>query len=248
MALFAPVAPGNIVIEMRSPGNYHLLLAHDVVKYPDHYQWMANKAWTKIMDNSVVETGGAVDFKMVAEAQRITRANVVVMPDVYVDGPATLAAVEEAYPEWDVYFRSNDIELMVVPQGRNYGEWIQCAEALSHSKYSNIRWWGIPRNIIDKNLFPTRMQALHIAHMLSPRRKIHLLGFSDNILDDMLSARFKCVTGIDSTVPLRAASLNIPMSLKMKMPPRGDWWETVTYLDQMDSNCELIRKWCVNHD
>lgn len=247
-AQFAPVVPIHILQrldEHGQAGRYHLLLAHDVVKHKRAYHKFFVKNCTRyntvIMDNSVVELGGAVDLDMVEEAVEATRAGVVVLPDVYLYGPATVEATLTAIQPW--FNRLTKLampipQFMCVPQGQTYNEWVKCAEALANDKY--IKWWGVPRNFTDR--LGSRVEALQILHMLNSDRKIHLLGFSDNIVDDMLAARYGIAEGIDSAVPIRAASYNKEMSLTLEVPPRGDWWETAEFSMGMVYNAAKTRK------
>lgn len=58
----------------------------------------------------------------------------------------------------------------------------------------------------------------------------HLLGFSDNVLDDIGCARVPWINGIDSAVLARAGLAGLGIDLcdfdwSNKVGPRGDFWE-----------------------
>lgn len=247
MAKFAPVAPAHIVhdLDPRCRGDYHLILAHDVVKHPKEYaevydQW----GMTVIMDNSVVELGGAVDLEMVADAVGHSNANIIVLPDVYKHGPATTDSILSAHPRWASTFKAHletrkNAGFMVVPQGPGLEDFVKCAETLTDLPH--VTMWGIPRNLVE--VVGSREQATQICHMLAPERPIHLLGFSDNLIDDMLCAHLPRVTGIDSAVPLRAASLGMRMTLTITMPPRGTWWDEAKFHPDMNANIDIVHRW-----
>jgi hypothetical protein len=129
-----------------------------------------------------------------------------------------------------------------VPQGDTKAKWVECAEYFADGNF--INFWGIPRNVVNKNIC-SRRNLSTLLHALNPNRTIHMLGFSDDVIDDIISAQQPWVTGIDSAVPIRAVSQGIPLTMRAlaKMPPRGDWWETATWDSQMAVNLKTARQW-----
>lgn len=263
MASFAPVCPIHILeslIDIDQAGNYHLPLAHDVIHNEIRYErafkvireQYGHYLSTVILDNSVIELGSAVNIEVIAAAAKTVKANVIVLPDVLLDASATITQCRKALDPWskklDHELGEGNYTFMYVPQGTTPNEFAACAEALAEDE--RIGWWGIPRNYNIKGL-GSRRDAVDIVHMLNPKRNIHLLGFSDNILDDILSARHPAVTGMDSAVPLRAASHGVSMSFDMdkELPPRGDWWEDPkTVFDvEMVKNLKWIRRHIGDH-
>lgn len=126
----------------------------------------------KILDNSIIETGEAFDIEEVLKAAEIIGANEVILPDVYMDGPATLNAVRDSleyiniHPEWrDRY------NWMAVAQGRNETEWVECFKTLESIR--DIDVIGIPKCL-------TKMHPSGRPHFepywLDTCKKIHLLG------------------------------------------------------------------------
>lgn len=259
MAKFAPVCPINILEEFvmyHTAGSYHLPLAHDVLEHParyrDVFQNKIRKGSTVILDNSVIELGTAVNIDVIAEAASIVSANVIVLPDVLLDTAKTIYACTKAIDDWTPILNSRlgvgNWSYMYVPQGRTLEGFTRAAEAMRD--VPDIGWWGIPRNFNIHGLGSRRL-AIDLCHMINSERSIHLLGFSDNLADDMLSARDLRVSGIDSAVPIRAASLGREMSLTLgnDLPPRGDWWgghnigPAPVFVPQMLQNLEIVRKY-----
>ena len=240
MMRFAPVVPIEVAQAMQEDeilGNYHLLLAHDVQARSKEYREVYHKISypTIIMDNSVIELGEPVDAPVMVHAIESVYTDegvyIVVLPDALMDGEATMERIRVAFNEWakDIQKIFPSVQFMGVPQGKDVQEWVRCVEDLSH--YEEITWLGIPRNFREK-LTGTRIQAVQIAHMINPTWQMHLLGFSDDLHDDMttchLSSRFNYpVQGIDSAVPIRTAMrerMHISFSYSTHNP-RGDWWE-----------------------
>ena len=71
---------------------------------------------------------------------------------------------------------------------------------------------------------------MHIVKRFLPGARIHLLGFSDYMIDDMLSTGQHWeirADSIDSAVPLRA----LDFSIVQPMPKRGDWWASASQIE-----------------
>lgn len=252
MAVFLPVAPANYLQKLLSTSQKFslpslpfnaFLLAHEVVADPEGYA-NAQKLWAgkpgiRILDNSVIELGGAVDLKMVAAAQEIVKANVVVLPDVLEDSQGTFELAAHELERWTMTIQ--DAELMFVPQGETLQSWIWCLEKFIDFSIKEIgmepHWIGIPRNT-TKRIVSSRRDLIDIVHTLIPNTDIHLLGFSDYLYDDVISAQHVAVSSIDSAVPFRTPEL----TLSGIVPKRGTWWEDAKNLPQ-----DVIPDWAVEN-
>lgn len=250
MAKFCTVAPTQILTEMDKHsclGVNHLLLAHDVVKHVLIYErlFAEDNIWRAeghvILDNSAYELKRSVDTLMVWEAADITRPDVIVLPDVYLDGPGTVRETTKVFDDWMRIRESAPwkSEFMVIPQGKTFEEWVRCAEAFAG--LPEIEWWGVPRNFREV-LKRSRMEGIDICHALNPYRKIHLFGFSDDYIDDLITARDPLVYSIDSTTPIRVGSLGLPFSLVGDYPPRGDWWDTGQWHEAIALNLQFANR------
>lgn len=211
-----------------------LLLAHDVANNQDQYGFVfSSEVWDNtniIMDNSVVETGGAVDGDMVLLAADTVGADVVVLPDVLGDGERSRQETNRAWSDW--YWQFRDYEKMIVIQGETEVEWLRSAEEFVKFE---PEWIAIPR-IVETSEWE-RHARLRWAKMLYPSARCHLLGFSDFVAADLVAASDDYVVSIDSAVPLRYTGQNL---LTDHIPPRGDWWETVELDADMISRCLQI--------
>lgn len=251
MAKFAPVCPIHILrqLEPANSGDYHLLLAHDVaVNQQEYKSWFgSHRNMTVIMDNSVIELGNAVDLKVIKKACDAVDVTTIVLPDVLLDGKATVESCTNALETWPSEFKmylgafsgentSKRRGFMYVPQGKTLAEWAWSAQQLA--SHPDINFWGIPRNMVGE--FGTRRDAIELAYALNPHRRIHLLGFSDNIPDDVVCARDRRVEGIDSAVPLRVKD---QLTFQSNPGKRGDWWDTAVYTRMMDDNIAIYKQW-----
>lgn len=252
MARFAVVAPLNIVEHLDRLGilgNHHLLLAHDVAALNNQQRYFYlfhpegrrasnrkpfNQHRTIIMDNSVIELGHSVDPVMLKDACDVVGATCVVLPDVLEDPRATLESCVNAVLHWDKY------ELppyMMVPQGKTLSDFMHCAQGFI--TVPNIKWWGVPRNLVT--LHGSRKGAIGCLFGVNPGRRIHLMGFSDSLGDDIMCAQMTEVDTIDSAVPLRASA---PIeSPEYTHTSRKDWWENAQFHQVIPQNLKLIRNW-----
>lgn len=250
MAHYCPVAPPLFLEQMGIQGllgRHHLTLAHDIVKpensgiYSKVFRAGSYLFDLIILDNSVVELGSAVKVEMIVEAAQTIWPTCVVLPDVYLKGKETSKSCQEAIDPWHhaliKAFSTIGIRrppFMYLPQGKSFKEFAESATTLVGDP--RITWWGIPRNIVEHH--GSRRRAILLCKALAPTRRIHLFGFSDNMIDDLLCSQMKEVYSIDSAVPLR---LTEPFSLTMTVPPRGDWWENATWLPIVPKNLETVR-------
>lgn len=257
MTRFAPVAPLPLLNNMwdREPGgtnslhgSYHLLLAHDVLKdeanqkaYREHFNRVRdffNYTCVVIMDNSIVELGNAVDMQVVARAGEICGADVLVLPDVMGEGLATIVKLREVMKGIRKFPLPN-FALMAVPQGPTINDFARCLEAFM--EYEEITWVGVPR--IATQQLGSRQPLISLCKAVNPNWHLHLLGFSDNVVDDVLCANYDGLEGIDSAVPVRAGQVDIPFRLAQSdYGKRGKYWDSVEIKKQARDNIRYVRE------
>lgn len=267
-AKFAPVAPVQMLRDMLARGifgDYHLFLAHHTVERKTEFDPLIGhltiqrelqyRTVTIIMDNSIVELGGAVDDDMIREAVLTAQGGraiytdrrirvIPVLPDVMGDGEATRELSEEAYIRWQDTQMPGE-SFMLVTQGNCWEDFCRLVNHFfveNADAFPKIGWVGIPRLLLKS--MNTRWAAIHYIKAVAPHVKIHLLGFSDNIWDDVLCARVKGVTGIDSAVPCRYNGLLTPITTPEAIGKRTPDWLEKGVLSQMNVlNIQNCRKW-----
>jgi len=254
MARFAPVAPPQILklLGDTSPellGDYHLFLAHDIVEQEAAYAEIRKAYWSPewyiIMDNSLIELGHPVDLDVMRRACEIFPPNVIVLPDYLADFAGTIQASTRAYREWS---NAGLGPFLGVIQGRTLDEMKRCAEHLL--VLPQVRALGIPR-VVTKTIGSRRAITKYVVerkqqlHRRGRDIDIHLLGFSDNIRDDIECARIHEVGGIDSAVPIRLGFHHIKFNLDLDWhPPRGDYWKFKGPLpEETIHNLDAVRQW-----
>lgn len=123
----------------------HMFLTHLVEKYPFYAKMAREIRGYKILDNSLIELGGAVNLQRVLDAAAHIDADEIILPDVFQNGPATIKAVEEAikellaiYPDGNFPYR-----IMAVAQGKDEYEWYECYQKLLYNNFVDVI--GIPK-------------------------------------------------------------------------------------------------------
>ena len=253
MAEFYPVAPVHILQELaesRLIQNGVLLEAHKVVEKPEEHTKFVKtfQGRVVILDNGAGILGKPADLNMVRVATEIIHSAgykhiVVVLPDVYESSEETVDSIESSIEKWYAEITvPYAAEFMLVPQGKNERDFLMCAERLLYGRTINrcVRWWGVPRNVT--NNMGSRVRAIKLLRTLRSNWTLHMLGFSDNIADDILCAQYKHVNSIDSSVPFRAARQGKLLTLYEEREHAEDWWD-MKWTPEITTNIHLVRRW-----
>lgn len=234
MPKYSPVAPIQLLEQLYVKGrlgNYLLFLAHDVLENMHSYHDLINDLKMKyeddlfiIMDNGVIERGAPVSIGGILEAANIVDANCIVAPDVVGD----LAGTKKLMMDRDVALIRHDFDMMFVPQGKALSQVYQCIDWMDEKFPTNgsTRYWGIPRwiaNEVGSRVGPILYINTYLDHGTT---KIHLLGMSSMLEDDIRCAQMRNVMGIDSANPLVAGHMGMFMgSVHYRHYERGDFWK-----------------------
>lgn len=255
MAEFAPVAPIQVLEQLYqlSPkmfGEYHLLLAHHTVEHWEHFDTLAKRIASEgtihpliIMDNSVVECGGYVNEDMMKSACRpffeVGIDIIAVLPDVMGNGGRTREAVLEAYRHWEMTIPCSGF--MAVCQGESLQDYEASLKTFANrSRFPNIEFLGVPRILVEKVGSRRHATEMALKYAQPNGMKVHLLGYSDDMFDDLTCSRIPGVHGIDSAVPLRVPT---PFDFAKTYPPRPkDWFEVAQLGPVMRMNLEAARR------
>ncbi len=232
MSNFAPVAPPELLSLLKKAdllGDYHLLLAHDVVARPDLYiEIFDGFEGTIIMDNSLIELGYPVTLDTMIEALEVVDSTYVVLPDHLGDVFKTIEASRNASTTWGAALHKK-AKLMAVIQGNTITEIGWCIE--EYKNMINIGAYAVPKIVGDTHGSRRDVISLCVQEGCVP---IHLLGFSKSGEDDAHCAQMQQVMGIDSAVPLRLGLDGIRWSTQLvENSKRGDFWEKAAKLEEI---------------
>lgn len=256
MTKFAPVAPIQVLegLYAHSPetfGKYHLLLAHHTVEHKARFRDLFQRASDDghhceiIMDNSIVELGEAVDFDMIADAVSTvdTPGHEVfpVLPDVMGEGEATRLEVAKVYKQWEADMPGQGF--VAVCQGKDWEDYTESVRQFTdYDQYPAISMYSIPRILvktIGSRVRAASFMRQHLEVNGDQYAKIHFLGFSDDITDDIDSTKIIEGAGIDSAVPLRIRDVFSQWVITEGRAP--DWFDTAQVDKRMIDNLQLAR-------
>lgn len=202
MSRYAPIVPIDLQIEFRQAnlmGPYHLLLAQEILKEEEkyHLEYSAHAPEFTIVDNGVAE-GQLLSGAEIIHAARTVYANALVLPDVQGNANETYLASRNFLRTHADALRTTDFLYMAVVQGSS----IQEIEAVAGSLLTldpEVRFLAVPRNLVKR--LGSRIDVVrHLFRVYG--RPIHLLGFSEDLADDIESAQQIGVMGIDSAMPI----------------------------------------------
>lgn len=202
MARYAPIGPTQLLRELRTQrilSGYCMVLAHEVATKYDTYKKILSGLEDRlvIMDNGVIELGAPASDAIIYQGITNIRPDIVVLPDMIGSADATLVLGKASIPRYKDWGANR---FMFVLQGNSKQEITQCA--IDASVLPDVFIWGIPRWMTNK--FGSRAPILQMldTHNDVAKKPIHLLGMSNNIMDDIACARWPSVMGIDSAAPL----------------------------------------------
>jgi len=174
--------------------SYHLALAQVVLKDSFYAKWFAvrkSRGDFIILDNGVAE-GEHLSFQQVMYAAGLIGADEIALLDVMRNGDATVEAHSHTKALVPPRMR------MIIPQGSNWDEWLDCLNKLTHSM--DFRSIGIPKHL--ESLEGGRLEALQILmeKRLHLTHDVHLLGCYKAPVKEILEAyRFApWIRGIDT--------------------------------------------------
>lgn len=258
MTHFAAVAPLAIHRELDKVGmlgTYQLLIATEVLKDPDEYAdfWQHRTPDQYIiLDNGVIEEGFPLLMKDLVRSARLVDANAIVLPDAIDDCKMTIKLARKTAAE---YFElGGGRDLVGVVQGTTWDECLNCADTLVDIGVDRL---AVPRGL-TKNLGSRVELVQYIADTYG--KLMHVLGFSDNVADDIeAAASHKLVVGMDAATPVWAAlnwielPVDPPTDSKTWGSRPSDFWQSAWGLHQPDDgpasanliidNLERVRGW-----
>lgn len=173
-------------------GDYAMLLAH----LKDYYPARSNKNCYVIMDNSLIELGGAVDVETVYNAAKQCGADEFILPDVFQDADATIKEVTKSIGWLYTNNHIHEIKLMAVCQGATIDDFIRCFRTLE--QIPEIHCIGIPK--VAATLMPGGRPALEPLWVGSPKA-IHLLGCWTNLGEFTRYQRPALIRSCDTCIP-----------------------------------------------
>lgn len=218
MATFAPVCGGEMYEFLLTAhinkgrhiiGNTVMFMAHDILAKTPLYENLA-KAYmevvptgTIIVDNSLCEiidgTSPELDFNDILFAGKVVGSHFLILPDVMGDADASATKTRQAKEMWEA------------PQTGQFAYVLQGGAVLEHMAMAagfviehKAKMLCVPR-VITNTLGSRDATLRAIGADVLNSYKIHLLGCSNNIGDDLrMCSKYQGITSIDSANPVVA--------------------------------------------
>lgn len=239
---FAHIAPPRYVRLLDNRG-YHLIVANRVLEdqeYANFWRMMGRRGHFIIVDNGEVEVNLSkecepISFETVVKVAEYVHASEICLPDVWKDGTATIDKVEQHV------LRVTPQKRMVIPQGTNGNEWINCLEALMQWRINSV---GIPKHC---ETFPGGRYELCKAieeHGQETFAEYHLLGIWDNPEEEIvpIARNFPWVRGIDSGIAFAYAQREACI-YNYEGEHVGLDWNKRCNVRQSKWNMEVLEEW-----
>lgn len=232
---------------------YFLVLAHKVLQEPDRWNRFFREVRRRdgdvfiVVDNSLIELDEPLEEDELFIAAGIVKADVIVLPDVFEDAGATVAYSEDAAEALNKRIKKSKAKkkprLMGVTQGKTRKEILECGDSLA--AIENVNFLAVPRITVDHLGSRTPVSKLLWEKHELP---IHLLGFSKDLKDDVLTTRLEGIVGIDSSMPVSWGYNEKPLTLDSvtkhrHRPPNYLELEEEDYKEQMAVNIMEVWTW-----
>ena len=248
---FLPVAPLPVLAQLNAHGELAdglLTVANVVMADPFRYEAFFRRlreigqGVDITLDNGLIEQGYALPPGVMMAAAQLLHAKTVVLPDVIANKKATLEASREAAKLYGEVHA--EVTLMGVAQGRSLEEFVICG--LELAKVADVL--AVPRHSVAR--VGTRSEIIHQLYE-GTGKPIHLLGFSDDVLDDLNCARMEGVTGIDSAMPIWFGLYGYPIEAYWGDPDINpehrkrplNYWGLGPIDDLVVENIRKVRTW-----
>ena len=186
-------------LSMTYDGQYAMLLAHLKNYYP--IRDVAHKNCYVIMDNSLIELGGAVSIEAVDAAASRIGADEIILPDVFQKGQLTVdAAIQSIRWLHGKYGAKIPYKLMAVCQGETIGDFERCFAQLE--TLHDIHCIGIPKiaaTLRQDNKGEGREFLEYIWEGTS--KNIHLLGVYKSLRELLAFKAPAKIRSVDTCIP-----------------------------------------------
>jgi hypothetical protein len=250
LAVIAPISlQATLDLKYNLIGDYHLLLAHQVLqhrqRYFDYYMALrrSGRDPVVIMDNSLIELGRALPSDQLADACSAVGARYLVLPDVLRDAFATVDKSTLAYRRLRGEMPKGT-EFMAVLQGATMSNVAYCMNQLSEVMGRDLSAVCVPRVMVSQ--FGSRNPVIRMVAK-EVGLPVHLLGFSTSLTDDIKCAFLPGVMGIDSAYPVWSGRLEIIMKAAHDYDATAsrphDFWEYAHVAPAMIYNLMKFREW-----
>lgn len=233
---------------------FHMALAHNVLEKSEHCQLFRTLTAAErfvILDNSLWENGHkAINFDDSLRAAEMINASEIVLPDVWLDGEATVhSAYDHIWMARNYNYSHPLTKFAAVVQGTTKEEWLKCYTRLL--QIEGIHTIHIPK-VMDKYWPGGRVALLHYldaTRQVSLRHDYHLLGIWHDPIELAACKKLTWIRSCDTALPGHAAyyhvelgPLGLPYNVEKTKRPEGYFNLTFNgyQLDKLRINLEVM--------
>lgn len=255
------------MLGMDKGDDYFMCLYQEVKsnpKYAEYFRRKVEEGHFVIMDNGAAE-GENPSWEELLEVYPLVNPSEVVLPDVVYNKEETLRQTKEAYLAFEKIKLRDSTEpkmrYMMVPQGENYTEWLECMKefvqlhpvTIGVSKFVTPKYqeeMGSDANVRKECVDAIINFCGGVENMRRMGVEIHLLGCWDNPkeIGEIARAFPGVVRGTDSAIAYVYTRNNIEYSPEVDRPDKdhidfkkGDKVDVGLFL----KNKELWRQYCI---
>jgi hypothetical protein len=225
----ADSAPGGIDVSVIAPAGYlrdfvaqspatvHHVAAQQILHdeaYLAFFREEARLGATIVVDNGVFDLGKSLGPGDLVRAARAVEAEEIILPDVIGDGPATVAASDNAAAE--LLDLGGEFRFCAVVHGADDGEWLRCYDHFLSCGYVGAialpasRRKGPAGELCGNRAAATRY--LHDHGLVDQRRTYRLLGLGrSGHLELFRQREHAWIASVDCATPVILGAMGIPM-------------------------------------
>lgn len=184
-----------------------MLLTHLVERFPEYKEMALKSNVYKILDNSLIELGGALSMERLVNAAEAIQADEIILPDVFQDGAATVEEAKKSINWLKEHNMLGKYKLMVVCHGKTFEEWEDCFNKVNAMPEVDVI--GVPK--VTATWLPNHNRDDLYPIFKNTNKQVHLLG-SWYSLSELLTLRKECwdfVRSADTCLPALCAIQNI---------------------------------------
>jgi hypothetical protein len=249
MTVFAPIIPVGVESAIRSYGfvpNNVTLSPSVILQNQDMYKklYSRNRPAQIFINSGMSEFDRNMGWNAVAEAARFVRATHIFLPDVLHDRDGTLGQATVAMV---MLGKQPGFEVIGVPQGNSYEEYIDCANELVDMGVNAL---AVAKSIQDIS----RLRATFVLGMSGLGVPVHILGVSRDLDEDLYCCRLPRVKTISSALPIwlgqQGKTLGNPWVKNTEMygsRPK-DYFLSSEVKTEVLANLFLVASWLEHHD
>ncbi len=215
--------------------DYHFILAHMLLKDKDYASFYKQSKKYKILDNGCAELGKSIPTDELIKLTIDYKADVLVLPDIWMNGKSTLIESEKALKDIKEHFPKEyeKLRFMFVIQGNSINDFISCYSNFEGERYLDSKFnkiiYGLPYMTCAKIIAPlsptkrdddvtnARIRIIQQIDFIDDgqdgnKYPIHLLGAGFNFSQELSFMRhYKNIETIDTSTPYVLAANNITL-------------------------------------